>query len=253
MKLEFSNVTAPSISCETQRLDTRTIVWPLRTSTFVHHGVSFSIAPIDGGDIDDVVDLYRRYYPHLYRSERHGLLDREFYETQVAWRSRWEVDAAAKEYLMGLIRRVDTGEAIFAFGLRRDRYDVVLQGIAIVMKPDYRGSFITHHYVEYLDEIVIKSGADYMFGTAQVKDVIAQRVALRGGFRLGGIMPGAFRWSYDGQTYYRDMLLYMYRFLNGSERYSTQPCDWRLTDKLKDAHLRLYDIAETDLDAGGEL
>src|SRR5262249_4651154 len=118
------------------------------------------------------------------------------------------------------------------FGFKKDEYDKVLQSLAVVLKPEFRGTHMTQHYLTYSRALISEMGPDYMFLIAGARDIMGQKLALKAGYKIGGIMPGAFRLSYDGKTYCRDMILYMYRFLNGSERYTTHPKDWRLAEQV---------------------
>jgi RimJ/RimL family protein N-acetyltransferase len=239
MKPCFENMKAPPISCEMQRLTLPPVVWPKLVDTFEHEGRAYRIRPIDTPDIPAVAALYSTYYPHLYKSSRHYLLGEAFYREEACLLSSWQEDAGRKAYFMGLIETADTGEAIFAFGSCRELYDRAIQNLAIVLKPEYRGTFLTHHYLKYLEEVFRQSGVDYVYGTAQARDVIAQKLALKAGYKVGGIMPGAFRWAVDEDAYYRDMLVYMYKFYNGSEAYSTKPEDWCLDEEVKRSLIQL--------------
>lgn len=247
MRPHFENVTEPRLSCAKRPIDQPPIRWPHLESTFAHRDETFRIRPIARADIAKVCGLYNEHYPHLYGSSRHYLLDPSFYEKEAALADHWDTHAETKDYFFGLFERVEDGQCVFAFGYYKDRHDRSMQALAIVMRPEYRGAFLTHQYIAYFDRVVEQAGFDYVFGTAQVRDVLAQRVALRAGFKVGGMMPGAFRWSFDGETCYRDMLLYMYRFCGDAESFSTQPADWQLTPKVAEAFRQLHAIDDAAL------
>ncbi len=247
MKPCFENVEAPKISCKTETLDLPPVRWPKKIEEFEHQNKKYRIRPIDLKDIPIVASLYNTYYPHLYQSSRHFLLEESFYKTEAALLSNWESDSLEKNYFIGLIETVPENEIIFAFGAWKDPHDRMIQALAIVLKPEYRGVDLAHYPMDYLNRIIEESGVDYAFGTAQARDVIAQKICLRGGYKFGGIMPGAFRWSFDGKTYYRDMLIYVYKFFNGAEKYSTKPKDWQLADKVSEVFTGLHALTDQDV------
>ncbi len=247
MKPCFENVEVPKISCKTETLNLPPVRWPKKIEEFEHQNKKYRIRPIDQKDIPIVVSLYNSYYPHLYQSSRHFLLEESFYETKAALLSNWEVDSLEKNYFIGLIETVPENEVIFAFGAWKDPHDRMIQALAIVLKPEYRGVNLAHQAMGYLNHIIEESGVDYAFGTAEARDLIAQRICLRGGYKIGGVMPGSFRWSFDGKTYHRDTLIYMYKFFNGAEKYSTQPQDWQLVDKVSEAFTILNTLTDNDM------
>ncbi len=213
-------------SCETKILNTQPVCWQRVVHTFTQREEKFVFRPLDEDDIAKVAELYRRYYSHLYMTTRHDFHDENFYRAEVALLSNWTEDAAKKLFFIGVIERVANKEIVMAFGAVRDRYDRVVQSLAVVVKPEHRGQHITRHYSRYMDELFESSGADCVWGTIDAKDVAAQRISLHTGCQVGGFMPGVFRWSFDRQTYYRDMLIYFYKYYNGAEKYSTKPADW---------------------------
>lgn len=240
MNPQFQNVKSLNISCDKKKLDGSLIRWPYLIETFTHQDINYQIRPIDKTDVEEVVAMFNNYYPHLFSSSRQDMQQQSFYESKVAMLADWESDSINKEYFIGVFEDLTNNHLAFAFGLFRDSFDKAIKGMAMVIHKDYRHTKLASYYVDYLVKFLEESGCDYVSVGISSSDLIAQNMAFKMGLRPGGIMPGAFRWSHDGEHYYRDMLIYFYKFCNGAEKYSTKPADWQLDSRIE--HFRkLYD------------
>lgn len=233
MKLDFNIVKDFKFSCNSHPLNEPPLAWPRLIKEFEHQGKQYRIRPIDTDDIETLLEIYRNYYPHLFQSQRHYFLEKSFYENEVSLLSRWEEDRYKKHFFVGVIEMLPQKEIIFGFACRKDPYDRVIQNLALVLKPEYRGYFLSNEYIRYLDELWERSGVDFVYGEVDSKEVMAQKLVLKIGAKVGGIMPGCFRYTFDGENYVRDMLIYMYKFYRGSEKYSTSPAEWNFADETK--------------------
>ncbi len=227
------------VSCDTHALDLPPIRWPKLVESVTVNGHEHTLRPINWSDIEVVANFYRKNYPELYNSSRHFLMEPSFYEEHVAMLDAWERHHAERRYFIGLLERADTGALMVTFGFLRDAHDRTAQGLALVVEDEFRGQGFTRILFSYADRLLAASGVDYAFGHAQAMDDRGQRSALRGGWQVGGIMPGAKRVACDNGRYYRDLLVYMYKFYNGAERYTTRAEDWTLAPNLLSAHDKL--------------
>lgn len=197
------------------------IVWPKIITKFQQKNTPFCLRPMDVRDINPVVDLYRKYCPYFYKSSRHSLLEKNFYQTEVCHRSQWQKHSKSRPYFFGIMEDLKLNKIIMAFGCRRDLYDKIIQNLAVILDPAYRGNQIADHYVSYLDNLWRKSGTDYVYGYMSMQHVASQKAFLKVGGHFGGILPGITRRTYDGKTYFRDSQIFMYKFYNNSEKYCT--------------------------------
>lgn len=240
---DFSKADTPDPPCKTEPLGKPPLRWELLRRTFEAKGRSFTIEPIHSRDIDGIARLYRDHYPHLWGSSRQCFFDPSYYEKEVALAESWSRHCVERDTFMGKIQ-ADDGELVFAFSVRKHPLNRSAQLLAMVLKPEHRGGFLGSRLGGYLDELIRSSGADYAFAQVAGRELLVQKLALRAGYKVGGVMPASVPRSYDGETYFRDVLVYMYRFYNGSEAYSTGHDAWGLPSRLLEAFTMMGQIAD---------
>lgn len=216
------------------KLSAEPLMWQRDCQWFQHEGREFVLRPLEGRDADDIAELYRIHYPSLWGSQREQFHSPDFFRERVALAECWDADRASKDYMFVVIEELASGQIIYAAGYAKDDVNRSVQGLAVCMNPAFRGKGVVKATYDYFFKAIPAMGIDYFHGTASARDVIAQKMALNLGLRFGGIMPGCWKWSVDGEHYYRDMLIYMYRYFNGSEAYATKPDDWRVLPELLD-------------------
>lgn len=228
------------------------IVWPKIIKEFEKDGIKYRIRPIDITDIDSVVEIYNQVMPYVLFSYNHDFLFQNLYHEQATLLSKWDEHAPTRRYFFGIIEEIETSKIIMAFGCRKDPYDLVIQNQAMVLLPEYRGNLFANIYIDYIDQIFEKSGADYVFGITSTQHVFAQKIVLFMGAGVSGFMPSFLRRTIKGKKYYRDHEVYVYKFYNGSEKYSVPLGDAKIysgsLNQFKD-HLEnsvIKDIASVD-------
>jgi len=229
MELDFSQIPRPARSCADRPFAEEPLRWPRTVLALELDGAPYEFRPMHRDEVGAVRDLFAVHYPQLYRSSRHGLLEEAFYHEAVALLPDWDAEALEKPGFVGVVAPRGGHDPLFAALYLKDPYDPVIQLCAAILAPAARGKGLTRYYAAFTNLLLEQSTAEYAFATPHVKDTLIQELARAGGFKAAGVLPGAFRWACDERSYYRDAVVYIYKFLRGAERHSTAPGDWRLS------------------------
>lgn len=215
-------------------LEMKPFAWAKPIVEFERQGKRFRIRPMDYADIPVVAKLYREHCPYFFRSASHYYFEESFYQEKACLLSEWESHASERLYFFAVFEDLDTQEIIMPFGTVRDPYDLMTKHLATVLKPDYRGYSLASEWMAYIDALCKESGLDYAYGLVSLQHPISQRICLKPeiGYRAGAIFPGFIRRTYDGKHYFRDAQIYMYKFYNNAETFSTPPSAWHLAPKV---------------------
>lgn len=219
-------------SIPTRSLD-RKIVWPKIIREFEKNDQNFCIRPIDEKDIPVLAQFFRTHSPYFLGSIRQNFFDESFYKNESCLLKNWKNDSENKLHFFGVLETLPDKKIIMGFGCVRDAYDLVVQNLNVTLDPAYRGQDISIEYAVYLNDLWQQCGADYVYGFISTRHVLSQKVFLKLGGKFGGILPGIFRRTLDGTTYYRDTELFMYKFYNDAEKYLSDLKNCKIVSELK--------------------
>ena len=198
-------------------------VWPRIEVDKCTDSTNWVIRPICQKDVNQVVQLFREYYPELSGSEREHFLEESFFNSDVALLDSWEESCREKLWFVGVLQEVESRKIFGAFSFRKGKYDRIVQGTAMVIETSRRNKSFFAGVYDYWYTMIPAMPLEYYFTEVSTRHVYAQKIAVRLGLKMGGLMPGAIRRSKSENSFYRDTLIYMYRYFNGAEQRATLP------------------------------
>lgn len=195
------------------------ITWPNEELNFEHGNSHFLIRPLKENDIKYVLEIYRNHCSYFYLSTCQRYLEEEFYHQSCAKIDNWKNDKINKDFFCAVIIDKSKEKIIGASLSKKEPHDLVIRHSAVAMNPEYRGHSLATPFMNYLDKVFSKSGTDYVFGLVTAMHQAPQMIMKKAGFKMGGIVPGIMRRTFDGENYYRDNSILMYKFYNDAEDY----------------------------------
>jgi hypothetical protein len=229
-------------SCLTRPIRYKQVIW-VKPEPRTSADGRFVARPLQLADIEAAAALWRQAYPEVYGTEQECLLFPEDYESHFIFADSWEEDARAKKYCMLVMEEAATGRLVAASRMTKFDKNLQIEYTFAGTHPDYRRLGLMGHLGKIMRWMAGQSGAEYLTTFLETWHTITQTRTLKmeQGWQIAGIFPGNFtRWNGDHQEY-RACEVYLYLFINGGEKYATQPEEWQLHPEIK----RLWECLES--------
>jgi hypothetical protein len=228
-------------SCQTRSIREKTVRW-VKPEPWKDKEGRFVGRPLAWADIEAAADLWRHAYPELYGSSHDFMLYPEDYEARMALVETWETDSWQKPCCMLVVNETASGRLVAASLMTKYDQNLQIEWTFAGTHPSYRQKGLMGLLGNMMNRMCKVSGAEYLTTFLETWHTITQAETLKieKGWQVAGIFPGNFtRWAGDQQEY-RASEIYMYRFINGGDKYATKPGEWHLHPELQ----RLWEALE---------
>lgn len=235
-------------TCEKRPILEKRVTWK-KPDPRINKNGRFRGRLLEAKDLAAVTELWRIVYPEIYGSIHDFLLYSEKIVEKVLMAESWDTDVLTKPCLMLVAEELDTGRLGAASVMTKFDQNRQIEYSFFGTHPEFRQQGLMDLLGNMMHHIASVSGAEYLTAFMESWHTITQARALKEeGWKIGGIFPGNFiRWAGD-QEEYRGCVIYFYKFINGGERYVTQPKEWNLHPSLEKLWKVIEEINETPSD-----
>jgi hypothetical protein len=220
-------------TCLRRPISEKKMIWKRPEPKMLGNGL-FRGRLLELKDLVAVAELWRQAYPEIYGSAHDFLLFSDEIAGKVVLADTWETDTLTRPCLMLIAEEVATGRLVAAALMTKFDRNLQIEYTVMGTHPEFRKLGLMDLLGKMMHSIAQDSGAEYLTAFLESWHTITQARALKlgEGWKIAGIFPGNFtRWA-GNQEEYRGCEVYLYKFINGGEKYVTQPREWHLHPDL---------------------
>lgn len=225
------------ISCGVRGIKEKKVRWP-DFGAIEYSGGRYLARMMDKSDFERCAEFWRSSYPEVYGSTSEWFLFSEEYESRFVTASEYESGCVEKKHCMLIMEDMERKTVAGASILTKDDRNLSIEYSFGAMHPEYRKSddsaMIIGAAADAIRILEEFSGAEYFSAFCETWHSITQYLCFkRWGWKIAGIFPAQYtRWCRDNLEY-RGCTVHFYKLLNGAEKHSTPPSEWRLIPEVR--------------------